>query len=90
MTWRMHTTMPFERAHDRAASDVVAVKHYEWIKRGLEQAGRPATPYTIALAWNSGLTAAIRGTSPRVAHQYAQRAANLASSFSTQQVAQAR
>ena len=89
-TWRMHTNVPFERAHDRAVSDVVAVKHYEWIKRGLEAAGRPVTPYTIALAWNSGLSAAVRGTSPRVAHQYAQRAENLATSFGrSSQIAQA-
>jgi hypothetical protein len=90
-TWRMHSNLPFERAHDRATSDLVAVKHYEWLKRGLEAAGRPATPYTIALAWNSGLSAAIRGSSPRVAHQYAQRAANLAAAFGpSQQIAQAR
>lgn len=77
----MHTSMPFERAHDRAASDLIAVKHYEWLKRGLEAAGMPASPYNIALAWNGGLTAAIKGTSPSVAHGYAERAANLAAAF---------
>lgn len=81
-TWRMHTDEPFERALDRATADRIAVKHYEWLKRGLEKARVPATPYNIALAWNGGLDAAIRGRSPRVAHDYAQRATNLAMTLS--------
>jgi hypothetical protein len=81
MTWRMHTSVPFQRAINRETSDVVAVKHYEWIKRGLEEARVPATPYNIALAWNGGLGAVISGRSPRIAHDYAQRATNLASSY---------
>jgi hypothetical protein len=85
ITWRMHTSMPFQRALDRAISDEIAIKHYEWIKRGLESARVPATPYYIALAWNSGLSAAIKGRSPRVAHDYAQRAANLASAIDVDQ-----
>jgi hypothetical protein len=80
-TWRMHTNVPFNYAIDRGASDAVAIKHYEWIKRGLEAARMPATPYNIALAWNGGLGAVISGKSPRVAHDYAQRAVNLATSF---------
>ena len=78
-TWRMHTSLPFSQALDRETSNSIAIKHYEWIKRGLETAGLPATPYNIALAWNSGLKAVTSGRSPRVAHDYAQRAANLAS-----------
>jgi len=77
-TWRMHTTVPFARALDRSESDAVAVLHYEWLRRGLERAGMAATPYAIALAWNSGLTATVRGRSPAVAHDYARRAENLA------------
>lgn len=77
-TWRMHTKTPFERALDRRISDMVATRHYEWLKRGLEQARLPATPYNIALAWNGGLDAAIAGRSPLTAHDYAGRAANLA------------
>ena len=80
-TWKMHTTVPFQQAIDRGTSDLIAVKHYEWIKRGLQSARVPVTPYYIALAWNSGLSAAISGRSPRVAHDYAQRAANLAASY---------
>ncbi len=78
MTWRMHTSTPFVRAIDRETADEVAVRHYEWIKRGLESARMPANAYTIALAWNGGLSAAVAGKSPRAAHDYAQRAANLA------------
>jgi hypothetical protein len=80
-TWRMHTSTPFARALDRRASDDVAVKHYEWLKRGLERAGVPVTPYYIALAWNGGLSAVVHGRSPRVACDYAERAANLAACF---------
>ena len=80
-TWRMHTSTPFQRALDRETSDAIAVKHYEWLKRGLEGARVPASPYNIALAWNGGLAAVISGRSPRIAHDYAQRAANLAAAF---------
>jgi hypothetical protein len=77
-TWRMHTKTPFQQALDRETSDRVAVRHYDWLKRGLEQAGLPVTTYNIALAWNGGLAAVIAGTSPHVAHDYAERVVNLA------------
>jgi hypothetical protein len=51
------------------------------LKRRLEEAGLPASAYNIALAWNGGLSAAVRGRSPRAAHRYAQRAANLAADY---------
>lgn len=81
ITWRMHTSIPFRQAIDRETSDAVAVLHYEWIKRGLEAARKPVTPYFIALAWNGGLSAAISGRAPRAARDYAQRASNLAASY---------
>ncbi len=80
-TWRMHTNVPFSQALDRTVADDVAVRHYEWLRRGLEAARVPVTPYMIALAWNGGLTAAVAGRAPRVARDYAQRAANLAADF---------
>ena len=67
-------------------SDDVAIKHYEWLKRGLEGAGLPATPYYIALAWNGGLDAAVLGRAPAVARDYAERAANLADAFGAERV----
>ncbi len=83
-TWKMHTDIPFYRAVDKSVSDVVAVKHYEWLKRGLERARLPATAYNIALAWNSGLAATVAGKSPRVAHRYAERATNIAEDLDRQ------
>lgn len=84
-TWRMHTALPFAHALDRETSDRVAVQHFEWIKRGLAEAGLAVTPYNIALAWNGGLAAAVAGKSPRVAHRYAERAANLAGALHAEQ-----
>jgi hypothetical protein len=80
-TWRMHTSMPFSQAVVRWRSDLVAVEHYEWIRRGLERARMKVTPYNIALAWNCGLGATVSGKAPRVAHNYAQRASNLAAMY---------
>ena len=80
----MHTNLPFRRALERELSDVVAVRHYEWLKRGLERAGLSASTYNIALAWNGGLEAAIRGRAPRAAHSYAGRATNLAAAIVAQ------
>lgn len=80
-TWRMHTAVPFAQALDRRTSDVVAIRHYDWLKRGLESARLPPSPYYIALAWNGGLAAAIAGRSPLRAHEYAGRAVNIAASL---------
>lgn len=77
VTWRMHTDMPFERALDRDAAEEVAIKHYEWVKRGLVRNGLAATPYNIALAWNGGLSAAVQGRASKAAHNYAERVNNL-------------
>ena len=89
-TWRMHTAIPFARAIDRRVSDAVAVKHYEWLRRGLEDAGLPATPYNVALAWNSGLSATVLGRAPAIARDYAERAANLAEAFDAARLADRR
>ena len=77
-TWRMHTPVPFKLAIDRSHSDAVAVRHYEWIKRGLVRAGLPVTPYNVALAWNGGLAATVRGRVPDATRKYAERVNNLA------------
>jgi hypothetical protein len=80
-TWQMYSQEPFRHALNRRASDDVAVRHYEWLKQQIESHGIPASSYNIALAWNGGVGAVIRGRSPRAARDYAQRAANLAWSF---------
>lgn len=78
-TWLMHTREPFNKAVDREQADAVAVRHYEWIRRGLLQAGIDPSAYNIALAWNSGLGAVVNGKIPQVTYNYAQRVENLVS-----------
>lgn len=79
-TWRLHTGKSFQLAVVREHADEVAVKHYEWIKDGLREAGIEPTPFNIALAWNSGLGAVQRGKVPTVSYHYAERVANLVES----------
>ncbi|HVU24067.1 MAG TPA: hypothetical protein VHE13_08080 [Opitutus sp.] len=86
-TWRMHTDEPFAQAVDRAAADAVAIRHYEWIERGLERNGLAATPYNIALAWNGGLRAAVQGRSSAAARNYAERVNNLVQEMRAEQLA---
>ena len=76
-TWRMHTKKPFALAVERQAADDVAVRHYEWLKRGLESNGIEATPYNIALAWNAGLDRVVNGRAPAAAYEYASQVNNL-------------
>lgn len=87
-TWRMHTQTPFNRAIERSLADEIAVKHYEWIKRGLIRAGMPVSAYNVALAWNGGLSATIRGRLPATAHDYAARVHNLATQLGQTRMAQ--
>ena len=76
-TWRMHTAKPFRQAINREVADEVAVKHYEWIKRTLEQAGAEASVFNIAMAWNCGVDAVLSGRAPSVSYHYAERVTNL-------------
>lgn len=82
----MHTRLPFTQALNRNRADAVAVEHYEWIKRGLERRGVHVTPYTVALAWNGGITAAC-GNATRATRDYAERVANIAQHLRQSQVA---
>jgi hypothetical protein len=86
-TWHMHTDLPFERALDRYDSEEVAVRHYEWLRRGLARNGLPQTPYYIALAWNGGLASVVRGRSSKSAHNYAERVSNLVVDLKANRVA---
>ncbi|MCW5547594.1 MAG: hypothetical protein KIT44_01380 [Opitutaceae bacterium] len=87
-TWRMHTQAPFRRALDREQAATVARRHYDWIVRGLVRNGLPVTPYNIALAWNGGLSATVRGRVPAAAHRYAERVHNLAEEMRRLRLAQ--
>lgn len=77
-TWRMYTSKPFRMANDRATADQVAVKHYEWLRERLSAAGIDPNCYNIAMAWNCGITAVIRGRIPMQTYHYAERVNNLA------------
>ncbi len=76
-TWKMHTKRPFSQAVQRQAADEVAVKHYEWIKRVLTDAGIDANAFNIAMAWNCGVTNVVKGRVPAVSYDYATRVTNL-------------
>jgi hypothetical protein len=80
-TWRMHTKRPFNQATQREAADEVAIVHYEWIKKNLENAGVDASPFNIAMAWNSGVNNVLKGRVPNVTYNYAERVTNLVDSF---------
>lgn len=83
-TWRMHTRKPFRMAAERSAADEVAVQHYEWIKRSLRKAGVDATPFNIAMAWNSGVDNVLNGRAPSVSYNYAERVTNLVQAIKQQ------
>lgn len=80
-TWRMHTKKSFQLANQRETADAVAVQHYEWIKRTLEKAGIDASPFNIAMAWNTGVDNVVNGRAPSVSYDYAQRVTNLVQTF---------
>lgn len=80
-TWRMHTRKPFQQAVQREAADEVAVIHYEWIKDRLQAAGVDASPFNIAMAWNTGVENVINGRAPSVSYNYAERVVNLVNTF---------
>ncbi|HTZ20148.1 MAG TPA: hypothetical protein VMC06_04630 [Opitutaceae bacterium] len=83
-TWQMHTARPFYEALDRQASDEVAARHFEWLRRGLVRGGYAPTTYNIALAWNAGLGAVLHQRAPARSHFYAERVVNLAGEFRDQ------
>lgn len=78
-TWAQHTQRPFADALDRGCSDHVAAQHYNWICERLVKNGLEASVYNVALAWNAGLNATIRGRAPRRSHDYAMRVGHIAS-----------
>ncbi len=76
-TWRMHTNQPFELANNHELATDVALRHFAWLRRGLEKRGLEPSVYNIALAWNAGLDATLKNRAPSRSHRYAQRAHNL-------------
>jgi len=80
-TWRMHTSSSFELAENREVANTIAKRHYAWIEAQLRANGIDSSPYNVALAWNAGVNAVIRGAAPAVAHDYASRVINVASAI---------
>lgn len=89
-TWQMHTKEPLHLANHRPPADKVAVEHYEWLKRCLVRNGLPATPCNIAMAWNAGLTAVVKGRAPAASRNYASRVTNLVGDLKARQLVSAR
>lgn len=77
-TWRLHTTSSFDLAENREVANTIAKRHYAWIEAQLKANGIDPSPYNVALAWNAGVNAVIRGKVPNVAHDYAARVVNIA------------
>jgi len=77
----MHTSSSFELAENREVANTVAKRHYAWIEAQLLANGIASSPYNVALAWNAGVNAVIRGAIPAVAHDYATRVINIASAL---------
>jgi len=86
--WRTYTQKPFALAADRAEAQAVAEMHFDWIKHGLEQNKMEVTPYSIGLAWNAGLGAALHGRASANSQAYAQRVANLVEHATKPEVAE--
>ncbi len=80
-TWRMHTSSSFDLAENRAVANKVAKRHYQWIQEQLLANGIEPSPYHVAMAWNAGVNAVIRGQVPAVARDYATRVLNIAASI---------
>ncbi|MBC7366594.1 MAG: hypothetical protein H7343_07255 [Undibacterium sp.] len=78
VTWARHTHRPFADALDRRWADMVAVLHYDWLCERLAENGLEPSVYNVALAWNAGLSAAVRGRAPQCSHEYAARVGNIA------------
>ncbi|HTQ29721.1 MAG TPA: hypothetical protein VMI53_00790 [Opitutaceae bacterium] len=83
----MYSHRPFYQAINRQYSDEVAVRHYEWLKDGLAQAGVTPTPYNIALAWNAGLDAVVGRRVPSASRAYAEQVSNLVDRIKSNEVA---
>ncbi len=77
-TWSQHTKRPFSDALDRRWSDMVAALHHDWLCERLARNGLEPSVYNVALAWNAGLSATVRGRAPQRSHDYAVRVGNIA------------
>ena len=76
--WEMHEPgRPFAMARQEAAGRACALKHVAWLQAGLSRAGIDPSPFNVALAYNAGRGAVLRGRAPERAYDYAGRVRNL-------------
>jgi hypothetical protein len=80
-TWKMYTSSSFDLAENREVANTVAKRYYAWIEAQLQAKGIEPSSYNIALAWNAGVNAVIRGNAPAVSHDYATRVLNIAATL---------
>lgn len=78
----MHTSSSFDLAENREVANTVAKRHYAWIEAQLRANGVEPSAYNVAVAWNAGVNAVIRGSAPAVANDYATRVLNIAATLS--------
>lgn len=72
ITWRQHMPgVPFALARDPDAAHACALKHLAWLRQQLPRAGVEDNAYNLALCWNAGLDAVLRGKAPERAYHYA-------------------
>ena len=77
----MHTSSSFDLAENREVANTVAKRHYAWIETQLRANRVEPSSYNVALAWNAGVNAVIRGSAPAVANDYATRVLNIAATL---------
>lgn len=76
--WAEYTTATVAQAErDPALVEAVAQAHLDWLRRELHLSGVKPTARNLAMAWNAGATAVIKGRVPLRARDYGQRVVNL-------------
>lgn len=84
--WQLTPAVRHDRAVDLRrigkpiTDENLAIAHVVWIEHVLLKNHITPTPYTVALAWNAGIGAELRGTAPARARDFARRVANLVES----------
>lgn len=68
--------MPAVRALHGGVGQAEAARHLKWLHRQLEHNNVDPLPFNLALAWNAGAGAVLRGQAPMASYDYAQRVEN--------------
>jgi hypothetical protein len=77
-TWRQHMgDLPFPKAREERWGRECARRHLAWLQEQLAAAGVDPSAFNLALAYNAGLQAVLRGRAPVRAYQHATRVRNL-------------